>query len=318
MKRSAKNTVSLVGVGVIGRGWMRVFSSAGYRTQIYDENRLQVQGAVAWLEESLFQDIRDGLISQKEAEKCLKLIYVHDDFHQALAGADYVQESGPERLELKQAIFDEMDRGSDSQAILASSTSGLDINAITEGIKGANRCIMAHPFNPPHVTPVVEILPTAKTAHAVTERTMNLLTEAGQKPVLLNCFIPGFLGNRLQAAVMREAIHLVEKGVAGVEAVDAVMSHGLGLRWAVLGVFGVNNTNADGGVREYYQRYGEAYIRWMNDLDPNPPSFSPEMIEMIAHGVEHMEGEATVQEICTWRDRLLRNILHLKEKDPHP
>jgi 3-hydroxyacyl-CoA dehydrogenase len=124
--------------------------------------------------------------------------------------------------------------------------------------------------------------------------------------------------NRLQAAVVREAIHLVTRGAASVEDVDAVVSDGLGLRWALLGNFGVNNTNADGGVREYYSRYKDTYRSILEDLDPAPPAFDPETIELIGRGVDAMSGKTTVAEVCRWRDRLVRKIRDLKTGDPHP
>jgi len=118
--------------------------------------------------------------------------------------------------------------------------------------------------------------------------------------------------------VVREAIHLVERGVASVEAVDAVISHGLGLRWALFGNFGVNNTNADGGIREYYKKFGSSYKENMNDLDSTTPSFDSEMIDRIAAEVEAMEDETSVAELSRWRDRLIRKICCLKNDDPHP
>ncbi len=180
----------------------------------------------------------------------------HDRLAEALEGVEYVQESGPEKLASKKAIFGELDRLAPTDAILASSTSALDMSDIAEGLPRAGRTIVAHPVNPPHVIPVVEILPGKRTAIDVVARTRAFLSAVGQSPVLLNFYVPGFLLNRMQAALVREAIHLVECGAADVEAVDAVIRDGLGLRWALLGPFGVANTNADGGIREYFGRYG--------------------------------------------------------------
>ena len=310
--------VALVGTGVIGRGWIQVFSRAGCKTRIYDPDTSMADAALNWVEDDLNLDKADGLISAEDIKSRLALISVHADLEDALDGAEYIQESGPEHLEIKQSIFARIDQSANQSAIIASSSSGMDINQIASGLPGISRCILAHPYNPPHVTPAVEVLPTEKASPEVTKRAIDFLNSVGQVPILMNFYVDGFLGNRIQAAVVREAIHLVESGVASVEAVDAVICHGLGLRWALFGNFGVNNTNADGGIREYYKKFGDAYKQGMNALDSTTPSFDPEMIERIARGVDAMEGGASVADLCRWRDLLVRKIIRLKEDNPHP
>jgi len=311
-------TVAVIGTGVIGRGWVRVFSRSGCHTRIYDADPAQTHKALAWVEGDLKRDVSDDFISSQQAQTCLSLISLHTDLDEALAGAEYVQESGPEQLEIKQSVFCRMDEISPPGVILASSTSALDIEDIAGGLKGAERCFTAHPFNPPHILPAVEMMSTKAADPVLFEQAIEFLKSVGQKPVRMNFFIPGYLANRIQAAVVREAIHLVESGVAGVEAVDTVISEALGLRWAVFGNFGTNNTNADGGVREYYNRFGHSYISLMKELDPTPPSFDEEMIDRIGRGVDAMEGDAPISEICRWRDRMVVKIRKLKEQDPHP
>jgi len=311
-------TVAVIGTGVIGRGWIRVFTRAGCRTRIYDAAQAQTHKALNWVEADLKRDVSDDFISLKQAETCLSLISLHSNLDEALSGTEYVQESGPENLEIKQAIFSLMDKIAPPRVILASSTSALNIEDIAGSLKGAGRCFTAHPFNPPHILPAVEMMPTKDADPALFEQAMVFLKAVGQKPVRMNFFIPGYLANRIQAAVVREAIHLVQSGVADVEAVDTVIKDALGLRWAIFGNFGTNNTNADGGVREYYGRFGQAYVGLMKELNPNPPSFTEEMIEQIGRGVDAMEGNATVSEICRWRDRMVLKIRKLKEQDPHP
>ena len=310
--------VVLVGTGVIGRGWIQVFSRAGCKTRIYDPDTSMADSALNWVEDDLKLDETDGFIKAEEIKSRLALISVHADLEDASDGAEYIQESGPEHLEIKQSIFARMDQSADPSAIIASSSSGLDINQIAAGLQGISRCILAHPYNPPHVTPAVEVLPTEKASPEMIKRAMDFLSSVGQVPILMNFYVDGFLGNRIQSAVVREAIHLVESGVASVEAVDAVVCHGLGLRWALFGNFGVNNTNADGGIREYYKKFGHSYKQGMNALDSTPPSFDPEMIERIARGVDTMEGGASVADLCRWRDLLVRKIIRLKEENPHP
>lgn len=311
-------TVAVIGTGVIGRGWIRVFNRAGCRTRIYDADPAQAHKALAWVESDLQRDLTDELISAQGLQRCVSLISLHSDLDEALAGAEYVQESGPEQLEIKRSIFSRMDEVAPPGIILASSTSALDIEDIAGGLRGAERCFTAHPFNPPHILPAVEMMSTKAVDPVLFEQAIEFLKRVGQKPVRMNFFIPGYLANRIQAAVVREAVHLVQSGVAGVAAIDTVISEALGLRWAVFGNFGTNNTNADGGVREYYSRFGHSYISLMKDLDSAPPSFDEEMIERIGQGVDAMEGDAPISEICRWRDRMVLKIRKLKEQDPHP
>jgi 3-hydroxyacyl-CoA dehydrogenase len=293
---------------VIGRSWVQVFIRAGCQTRIYDENPEQIEKALAWLDQDL------------EAEHAVErrsLVSVHASLSDALNGAGYVQESGPEQIDLKKAIYRSLDDAASPDAILGSSTSAYDMSEIASGLRGARRCIVAHPVNPPHVIPVVEILPGVETDPEIVTQTREFMTSVGQTPVLLNRYVPAFLLNRMQAAVIREAVSLVESGVADVDAVDAVIRDGLGLRWALMGPFAVADTNADGGIREYFTRYGQAYKDCMEQLGPTP-SFDPEMIERLGRGTDVMSGNAPRSETLRWRDRLIRKIRDLKAADPRP
>ena len=300
--------VAVVGTGVIGRSWVQVFIRAGCQTRIYDENPDQIEKALTWLDQELETEPADARRS---------LVSVHTSLSDALNGAGYVQESGPEQIEVKKAIYARLDDAADPNAILGSSTSAHDMSEIAAGLRGARRCIVAHPVNPPHVIPVVEILPGVETDAEVVTQTKDFMTSVGQTPVLLNRYVPAFLLNRMQAAVIREAISLVESGVADVDAVDAVIRDGLGLRWALMGPFAVADTNADGGIREYFTRYGRAYKDCMDQLGPTP-SFDAEMIERLGRGTDAMSGNAPRSETLRWRDRLIRKIRDLKAADPRP
>jgi len=309
--------IAVVGTGVIGRSWIRVFARAGCRTHVYDPSPRQLENALTWLEEDLNLDVADGFINAKDAAEQRAKVTAHQDLSEALDGVGYVQESGPEQLDLKKDIFLHLDRTASIQAILGSSTSGLDMTEIAWGLPGAQRCIVTHPVNPPHVIPVVEVLGGKHTDPGVITRTREFLTSIGQKPVSLNSYVSGFLLNRMQAALVREAIQLVERGVADVAAVDTVICEGLGLRWALMGPFGVANTNADGGLREYFTRYREGYIEDMNDLAPTP-CLDQEMIERLGRRTDAMFNSASRREIRRWRDRAVRKICSVKQSDPAP
>jgi L-gulonate 3-dehydrogenase len=236
---------------------------------------------------------------------------------EAVAGADYIQESGPEALEVKRALFRDLDQHAAPGTILASSTSAIDMTDIAEGVSGAARCVVAHPVNPPHVLPVVEVLGGRETARGIVDETVRIMRAVGQRPVVLNYFVPGFLLNRMQVALVREAISLLERGVADVEAIDAVISEGLGLRWALMGPFGVANCNADGGIREYLRRYIGTLQTLMDDLE-SAPTVDDAVIERIGRQTDAMENGAGRDSVRQWRDRLVRKVLEVKRDDPHP
>ncbi len=285
---------------------------------MFDTDLSRMQEAFRWFREDIEKDVADGFLSDDEAQKQLTNVNPCLELTEAVQNACYIQESGPEDLNAKQTIYRALETESPPTAIIGSSTSGLDIEPAVRELETAGRYLTAHPCNPPHLIPVVELVPTGKTLQQTMEKAKSILKDAGMMPVCLNHFITDFLLNRIQSAVVQEALYLVKSGVADVEAVDAVIHSGLGLRWALLGNFGVNNTNADGGIREYYTRFGESYREGIASLKHEVPSFSESMISDIAEQVNRMEKDVPVNEICRWRDRMIRRIRQLKEEDPHP
>lgn len=310
-------TVAVVGTGVIGRSWIRVFARAGFNTRVFDPDPGQSARAVDWAIESALADFREGLGTLRDANAACHRIARCTGLEEALDGATYVQESGPEAIASKQAIYRELDAEAAPDVVLGSSTSAHDMTAIARDLPGAARCIVAHPVNPPHAIPLVEVLAGAETRPDVTASTVALLRRAGMAPVVLDRYAPGFVLNRLQAAVVREAVSLVGAGVASPEVIDTVMREGLGLRWALMGPFGTGHANADGGVGSYYRMYGDAYRSIWRDLDP-APDFGDDVIDAITEGTTAMYGEDGVAALSAWRDRMVRRILQLKAEDPAP
>jgi L-gulonate 3-dehydrogenase len=315
MNASIPKIVALIGTGVIGRGWIRVFAARGTQVRLYDSDPTGAGKALEWLRQDLEADRADGFVSPEEAAAILTGVRGEADLAVAVRDAEYVQESAPERIEVKRAVFAELDRLAPPEAILASSTSALDIGEIAGGLSGERRCVMAHPFNPPHLLPVVEMLGAPRTDPAVLERACAILAECGQIPVRMNRYVKGFLGNRIQAAVVREALHLVETGVADPVAVDAVIRDALALRWATIGNFGANHTNADQGIAQYFTRYGDAYRGLMEDLDEAPPRFDETVLKSVGEAVERREGVRSVAELCRKRDVMVKKLRKLKEAE---
>lgn len=317
MHETSSASIAVVGTGIIGRSWMLLFARAGCATRAYDASTDQLAAALRWMHMELEADVADGFMTAAEAEQCNARVAPCHDLGTAVSAATYVQESGPENIDAKRGVYAALDAHAAPSAILGSSTSTHDMTTIAEGLEGAWRCIVAHPVNPPHVVPVVEVLPGARTDAEVVDRTVAFLESVGQTPVVLQRYAPGFLINRMQAAIIREAVCLVESGVADVAAVDAVIRDGLGLRWGLLGPFGVANTNADGGIREYLQRYGGALRSLMNDLGATP-QLDAAMIERLGAQTDAMEGDVPLQSILRWRDRSIRRFRRSKREDPHP
>ncbi len=307
--------VAVIGTGVIGRSWLRVFARAGYQTRAWDPDPARVQEAWDWLKADLKRARREHGLRKRAARTEREHVERCETLEEAVDGAVWVQECGPEDLATKRSIFAALDKRAPEKAILASSTSALDMSAIAEGIRGAGRCVVAHPVNPPHVVPVVEVLGGRHTDPLVLRRAVRFLERVGQTPVLLRKYVPGFLLNRMQAALVREAVNLVADGVATAEAVDAVIRDGLGLRWALMGPFGVGNTNADGGLREYFSRYGTTLETLSADLHPGV-ALRPEVIDQIAKSVDAAYRRAPREELRAWRDDMVLRIRQVKEQFP--
>ena len=315
MDVSIPNAVALIGTGVIGRGWIRVFAARGAQVRLYDSDPTGAGKALEWLRQDLEADREDGFVTAEGASAIIARVRGEADLAAALRETEYVQESAPERIEVKRAVFAELDRLAPPEAILASSTSALDIGEIAGGLPGERRCVMAHPFNPPHLLPVVEMLGAPRTDPSMLERACAILTACGQIPVRMNRYVKGFLGNRIQAAVVREALHLVETGVADPVAVDAVIRDALALRWATIGNFGANHTNADEGIAQYFARYGNAYRGLIEDLDEAPPRFDEDVLKSVGAAVERREGVRSVAELCRKRDVMVKKLRKLKDAE---
>lgn len=305
-------SVALVGIGVIGRGWIRVFARHGAQVRLSDSDQASIPKVLDWLRRDLEADVADGFSTADERDTILACVRGEAELAAALRDAEYVQESAPEKIEVKRALFAELDRLAPPDTILASSTSTLDIGEIAGGLPGEHRCVMAHPFNPPHLLPVVEMLGAPGTDPAILAKACAILAACGQLPVRMNRYVKGFLGNRIQAAVVREVLHLIETGVADALAVDAVIRDGLALRWATIGNFGANHTNADKGIAQYFARYGDSYRMLMEDLNSAPPRFDEALLRRAGEVVEQREGVHSVAELCRKRDVMVKQLSKLK------
>jgi 3-hydroxyacyl-CoA dehydrogenase len=302
-----------IGAGNIGRAWAMMFACAGHEVRLYDEKPEAVERALALIGTLLEDQQRIGLI--EDAGAALARIRPAASLEAAVAGAGYVQECVPEELELKRRIFATLDRLAPEDAILASSVSSIPVSAFMENLAGSRRCIGAHPVNPPHLLPVVELVLSPSTSAATFERTAAFLRGLGQVPVRINKEIFGYVLNRLQFALVNEALHLIERGYISAGDVDNIMKYGLGRRWALLGVFEAGHLNADGGLRDYYGKFGALIRTLMSELHLAPNALSPALVERIAGPLEQQTPIEQVPARQAWRDRHLAALkLHLDRR----
>jgi L-gulonate 3-dehydrogenase len=250
--------IAIVGSGLIGRSWAIVFARAGHPVSLFDAAPGVTTRALPLIRQAVTELRRFGLVTETE-DAVMARIGECATLADAVGDADYVQESTAENLEIKRRVFRELDASAPSHCVLASSTSTIQASRFSEGLAGKQRCIVAHPMNPPHVAPVVEVSPAPWTSEDVVARTLALMQKAGQVAVTVKKEVEGFILNRLQAALLLEAWRLVGNGYASVEDVDKCVKEGLGLRWAFMGPFETIDLNAPGGIADYARRYGPAF-----------------------------------------------------------
>ena len=259
-------TAAIIGAGLIGRSWAHVFARAGWDVRVWDPDPRQRDAAGKLIGQSLHELAAHGLVT--DAAAATKRVAVLATLEEALAGAEYAQECGPEVLETKRATYAKLDAVAASTTILASSTSALVPSKFTAGLAGRARCIVAHPVNPPHLVPVVEVCGAPWTSADTKARTLQVLRGVGQVPIEVKKEIDGFILNRLQVALLTEAFRLVQEGYVSPADLDHTIADGLGLRWAFMGPFETIELNAPGGMPDYCTRYVDWFRRYMADLPP--------------------------------------------------
>lgn len=309
-----KLITACIGVGNIGRAWAMMFARAGHEVRLFDAKPGAVSAALDLMRQLLADQKALGLIDDVEAT--LARLKPAASLEAAVAGADYVQECVFEDLELKRRIFAALDRAAPDGAVLASSVSSIPVSQFMENLPGSRRCIGAHPINPPHVLPVVELIMSPSTAPETYDRAAAFLEGVGQVPVRVNKEIFGFVLNRLQFAIVNEALHLIERGYVSTEDVDKVLKYGLGRRWAVMGLFEAGHLNANGGIRDYYTKFGETIRGLMRELHHEPNPLGPALVDEIATALEETTPLDQVTARQAWRDRRLAALAqHLADLD---
>lgn len=301
--------LACVGAGLIGQGWATVFASKGYKLVLQDVSETVLETAVKKIETNLRFLQTNGLLDRNESQTALDKISTTTSIAEAAAKADYIQESAPERYDIKKTVFKEMDAAAPAHAILASSTSGFLMTEIQKVTRRPERCVLVHPMLPVHLLPLVEVAGGEQTSRQTSETTCDFMRKLGKTPVLLKKEVPGYIVNRLQAALLREAIDLVDKNVVSVEDVDRAFCMGIGLRDPILGPF-LRIHIAGDGIARFFENYTQSYqARW--ESMETWTSIPPKAVQAVAKGVNEMQivRTRTLDDIKAWRDKMLVDII---------
>lgn len=307
--------VAIVGCGLIGRAWANVFARAGADVRVWDPQPDVRAAAHDQIAASLQDLARHGLV--KDPAAAAQGVHVSQTLAEAVRDAEFVQESGPEVLDVKKALFAELDRAAPADAILASSTSFIVASKFSEGLPGRHRCLVAHPVNPPHVVPIVELAPAPWTAPEVVARARRIFESVGQVPVEVKKEIDGFILNRMQAVLLSEAMRLVGEGYCSAEDLDKTIAHGLGLRWSFMGPFETIELNAPGGIQDYCTRYGDALYR-QSSRPVDPGVWQGDNVARVVASWGKSPTPDAIAAKSRWRDeRLAALVAHKREQKPY-
>ena len=300
--------VAVIGAGTIGASWAAFFLARGLRVAASDPAP-QAQPAMRRFIIAAWPALRR--LGALAAEPPLDRLEFHAEPEAAAAGADFVQENAPEREDLKIAMFRRLDAVLPPEVIIASSSSGLLISRLQAGCRHPGRCLVAHPFNPPHLVPLVEIVGGTQTAPAAVERAMAFYTQLGKKPIHIRRELKGHVANRLQAALWREAVHLVAEGVASVADIDTAISEGPGIRWALMGPHLILHlAGGSGGIEHFLDQFAEPMQEWWQDL--GQPRLDAAVRRRLVDGIAAEAAGRDIEELAAERDRLLVEALALK------
>ena len=299
--------IAIVGTGVIGAGWATHFLAQGFDVTATDpaagaEARLREYIGTCWpTVEAL------GLAQGASPER----LDFTPDVAQAVQGAIFIQESGPERLDVKHALIASIEAAAEAGAIIASSSSGLSISEIQSKARHPERIVLGHPFNPPYLIPLVEVGGGKLTSETHLTEAMAFYASIGKKAIRIRKEVKGHIANRLQVALWQEAISLVQAGVASVEDIDTAISHGPGLRWALLGPFiNLHASGGAGGITHLLQHLGASQREWAYDLGRYPET--DDYILPIAQGVDAELQGRDLQALLRQRDALLVQLITAK------
>ena len=304
-----------MGAGLVGQGWATIFLSRGLEVIMQDISQEMLNESMKHILLNLKFLETKGLVQKGSVEAGQGRIKTTTNIADACGHADYVQESVPDTYEIKKRVFEEMDSAAPAHAILASSTSGLLMTDIQEVATRPERCVLVHPMLPVHLIPTVEIAGGEKTSSTTVQEAREFMERMGKSPVVLRREVPGYIINRLQAALLREAIDLVDKGIASPEEVDKAFCRGIGLRDPIVGPF-LRMHIAGNGIEDFIENFAQSYrYRW--ETMETWTSIPSSAIEAVVKGTKSMDivCKKSLGEMRAWRDEMLIKILKLVDKN---
>ncbi|KAM0478724.1 hypothetical protein ACHAP7_005871 [Fusarium lateritium] len=310
---SSINTVAIVGCGAIGASWAALFLAQGLKVKAFDINPVSETYLRNFIRDALPVLSSIGLVKNTNAKP--EHVIFTTSLAEALQDADFVQENGPERLDFKQKLFQEMGEALREDVIIATSSSGLTCSSIQEGMDvsaGPQRCVVGHPFNPPHLIPLVEVVGGSQTDPSVIQRTMAFYESLGKQPIHLKKEVPGHVANRIQAAVMREVFHILQQDVCSVQAIDDAVSYGPGLRWGVMGpnmLFHLGG--GEGGIEHFADHLLGPLQTW---YAPENPVVDEELKNKWIGGTRGAVGEMGYGDLVKQRDEELVRLLNVRKE----
>jgi L-gulonate 3-dehydrogenase len=305
--------VAIIGTGFIGRAWAISFARAGHDVTLWDKDGAAPDQAIEFIADVLPHLAANDLLAGATPADLLGRLHIERDLAAALIGAEHVQENAPERVDVKKALFAELDRLAPEHAVIASSTSAILPSRFTESLPGRHRCLIIHPINPPYLIPAAEIVPAPWTAPEVVSQARDFLIAAGQAPIVMKRELDGFVMNRMQGALLEEAFRLVADGYATVEDIDIGIREGLALRWSFMGPFETIDLNAPGGVRDYVERYHSIYKILFAQMQRRADWEGPVLDEIErARRVELPAWQLAERQL--WRDRRLMALAAHKRR----
>src|SRR6202051_4888247 len=302
--------IAIIGTGVIGASWTALYLAKGLQVVATDVAP-NAEAALRSFVEAAWPALKRLGLSPGASQSNLKFTAA---LTQAVDGVDLIQENGPERIDFKHKLYGQLDELLPPDVIIASSSSGLTMSEIQSGAAShPERCVIAHPFNPPHLIPLVEIVGGAKTSEATIQRAAEFYTSIGQRTVRLNKEMPGHVANRLQAALSREVYYLVAEGVVSAADVDTALSWGPGLRWGIMGNMMLNHLGGGpGGIEHFFQQFSGPMTTSWKAL--GSPVLTPELQRKLVDGVHAEVGSRTIEELEAERDNILLGLLELRTR----
>jgi len=305
------DSIAIIGTGVIGSSWAAFYAAKGFQVKMWDVDAAVRQKGHQQTVEIIRLLQAQGILSVDETDKSISRIVMAGELEQAVENVQLVQESVAENYEVKQQVFKALDACTEANVILASSSSGLLMTEIQKVTRHPGRCLITHPFNPPHLIPLVELVPGEATEEGTISKMRRFYEDLGKVPVVLKKAVPGHIANRLAMALWREAVDLVVQGIASVEDVDKAVCAGPGLRWAVMGPHMIYHLGGgEGGMDHFLDHFGPAVKTWWESM-VTWTTLPTETKSVLIEGLKKEMGDRSLADVTRWRDEKLTKILEV-------